>query len=81
MGTLTQLKYGVPTDTLAPVTASARSGKIVPMNTVKQKATSSTLFTRNTDSRDSSASSSARSPSRSQRQTMSPSDVSRIAAR
>ena len=81
MGTVTQLKYGVPTETFAPVTASASKGKIVPMNTVKQNATSRTLLTRNTDSRERSASSSARSPRRSQRQTRSPSDVSRIAAK
>ena len=81
MGTLTQSKYGVPTLTLTPVTASERRGKIVPVNTVKQKATRRTLLTRKADSRERSASSSARSPSRSQRQTRRPRAVRRMTAR
>src|SRR5713226_4163874 len=50
-GTITELKYGAPTLTCTPATASERSGKIVPRNIVKRADTSTMLFKRNADSR------------------------------
>jgi hypothetical protein len=45
------LKYGAPTLTRAPETASTSSGKVVPSSTVKASATKSTLFISKADSR------------------------------
>jgi hypothetical protein len=72
-GTLTWLKNGAPTLTFTPRSASDRSGKTVPKNTVKVAATSSTLLSRNADSRETTESSSPCAPSASQRHASSPS--------
>src|SRR5215207_8714768 len=50
-GTVTVLKYGAPTLTCAPATASEIKGKIVPRKIVNSADTRTILLSRNADSR------------------------------
>ena len=77
----TRLKNGAPTLTLVPRTASVRSGKMVPKNTVKLAATRNTLLRRNADSRDTIESSSPWPLSRSTRQASREKEPSSTSAR
>jgi hypothetical protein len=80
-GAVMRTKYGSPTDSASPVTASASSGKVVPSSTTKARAPKTMLLARNAASRDTGDEILDGDPSRSARQAMRPMPVTATTAR
>ena len=81
IGIVMRLKYGTPTDSRSPLTASTTRGNTVPSRTMKANAANTTLLARNAPSRDTGESMRPGERRRSPRQPISPTDTATTRAK